>query len=100
MKTDDITVVLQDICSRLDKVIDMVNTAHREIPQVGDLLMGGKVFSSGGIQEWWPFPRYRVVAFHYKEPIMFVEVLSSTQFVVGVQQMPVESTQWKPFPKQ
>lgn len=42
----------------------------------GDLLLGLSSLSCDGTRIWFDFPRYRVVAIHYKEEIFFVEVLN------------------------
>ncbi len=38
-------------------------------PKLGQLLKGAKIVSCSGVKEWFDFPRYRVVAFHHKDPI-------------------------------
>lgn len=42
----------------------------------GDLLLGLSSLSCDGTRTWFDFPRYRVVAIHYKEELFFVEWLN------------------------
>ena len=66
--------------------------------QVGDLLAGGKRFSNRGVDEWYDFPRYRVVGFHYAEPKMFVETINDSGKVIGTESFELGSTQYKKVP--
>lgn len=64
---------------------------------VGDLLAGCKQISSSGIDEWFDFPRYKVVALHEFEPIMFLETLNPVGEKIGVTYMDIKSEQWKHY---
>lgn len=63
--------------------------------KVGDLLLGGKVFGGFGIEEWFDFPRYKVVALHEFEPIMFLETLNPDGEKIGFTYMDIKSEQWR-----
>ena len=63
-------------------------------PQLGDLLCGARSVSGTGVEEWFWFPRYHVVAFHMNDESMFVETLNEQQEVIGHTIMPLDSNQW------
>jgi hypothetical protein len=67
-----------------------------ETPAVGDLLYGGKRFTSDGIAEWFDFPRYRVIAIHMNGVDMFIDTLNSEGKVISTTPtiINVGSNQW------
>jgi len=69
-------------------------------PELGDMLYGGRVFSSSGVDEWQDYPAYRVVGFHFKEPLMFIEILDRAGKVASIEKMDINSDQWMPCPPQ
>lgn len=63
--------------------------------KLGTLLAGGKIIGSDGVKEWFNFPRYRVVAIHYKKQVMFLEVLNPEGEILSIQKMPIDNKQYK-----
>lgn len=64
--------------------------------ECGDLLRGGKRFSSNGVEEWFPYPSYKVIALHMNGEIMFMETLNSKGESEGrIHQMKITSDQWQ-----
>ncbi len=64
-------------------------------PKLGQLLKGAKAVSCSGVEEWFDFPRYRVVGFHYKEPMFFVETLNRDQEIIGYERFSIDSNQYE-----
>lgn len=54
------------------------------IPKVGDLLSGAKIVGCDGVEEWFSFPRYRVIGWTSDITRMAVEVLNERGEVVGI----------------
>jgi hypothetical protein len=63
----------------------------------GSLLQGCKLLSQEGVEEWFDFPRYRVVAIHMNGKLMFLETLNSEGEIIGTEKMDISSDQWRNF---
>ncbi len=74
--------------------------ARLKEPECGDLLMGVRVYRGRGENEWWHFPRYRVVAIHMNGELMFLETLMENGKAVSKNTftaMSLNSENWLPY---
>lgn len=69
------------------------------IPSIGMKLMGAKIFSGKGVEEWFAFPRYVVCGHHSDGERFFVDVLSPNGEVSYKTPniLDVKSVQFKPI---
>jgi len=64
---------------------------------VGDLLKGAWRISDEGVEEWFSFPRFKVVAIHMDKPIMFLETFNPQGETIGYERMNIDSSLWAHF---
>lgn len=68
-----------------------------ELPPVGEKLKGASRVSCRGVEDWFDFPRYRVVAHHSNGKTFFVEVLDDNGNYLCTEKFDLGSSQYRPL---